>query len=139
ARRIAAPAPFPGSAGADPGPGVDQQAVTRAAVQHRDPVGARRHAAPAPGQAAGASRSGREDHMNVITRGRARRRVVVPIALLLALVSQACGFSHGPDFSIGFRRVALDLSYKDEALAAPPTRENVLVPQPVISNGFFVN
>ena len=77
--------------------------------------------------------------MNVITRGRARRRVVVPIALLLALVSQACGFSHGPDFSIGFRRVALDLSYKDEALAAPPTRENVLIPQPVISNGFFVN
>lgn len=77
--------------------------------------------------------------MNVIARGRGRRTLLAPVVLLACLVTQACGFSHGPDFAIGFRRVALDLSYKDAALAAPPTREDIGIPQPVISNGFFVN
>jgi hypothetical protein len=67
-----------------------------------------------------------------------RRRLLVPMLLLVCLVLEGCGFKRGPDFSIGFRRVALDLSYKDESKAAPPTQENLAIPQPVISSGFFV-
>jgi hypothetical protein len=77
--------------------------------------------------------------MRIIQRVGGRRRWLVPTSLLACLALQACGFGHGPDFNIGFRRVALDLSYKDQALAAPPTPENTLIPQPVISSGLFVN
>lgn len=66
-----------------------------------------------------------------------RSPLVVAIAAAAALAS-ACGFSHGPDFTIGFRRVALDLSYKDEALAKPSEPQHVVIPQPVVSNGLFV-
>lgn len=52
-------------------------------------------------------------------------------AIALGLMMSACGLDHGPSFTIGFRRVALDLSYQDEKLAAPPARQDVVMPQPV--------
>jgi hypothetical protein len=36
------------------------------------------------------------------------------------LVGSACGGGHGPDFTIGFKRLALNLSYKDEKIPLPP-------------------
>ncbi|MDQ1397164.1 MAG: hypothetical protein QOG64_2423, partial [Acidimicrobiaceae bacterium] len=69
---------------------------------------------------------------------RPRRSWVAALIGVVCVGLPACGFSHGPDFAIGFRRVALDLSYKDESLATPPTHEDVVIPQPVVSNGAFV-
>ena len=73
-----------------------------------------------------------------ISRAGRGRGLLIPWLLLVGLAGAACGFTRGPDFSIGFRRVALDLSYKDESKAAPPTQENLTIPQPVISSGIFV-
>ena len=55
-----------------------------------------------------------------------------------ALLASACGFRKGPNFTIGFKRVALDLSYQDVALAAPPTRQDVVIVQPVPSQAAFL-
>jgi hypothetical protein len=44
---------------------------------------------------------------------------LIAIAGALALVSAACGGGHGPDFTIGFKRLALNLSYKDEKIPEP--------------------
>ena len=57
------------------------------------------------------------------------------IGLAVCAVFPACGFHNGPSFDIGFRRVALDLSYKDESLAKPPARQDLVIPQPVMSTG----
>ena len=67
--------------------------------------------------------------MRMIPRARARRSCLATGAVLACLVTSACGFGHGPDFAIGFRRVALDLAYKDEALAKPPPAPEVASPQ----------
>lgn len=64
-------------------------------------------------------------------------RLIVALAAAAAVASQACGFGGGPSFTIGFKRVALDLAYKDEALAKP-TRQDVLTPQPVPSTASFL-
>src|SRR5437763_8291888 len=66
------------------------------------------------------------------------RRTSLVLAALACLVAPACGFGHGPDFTIGFRRVALDLAYQDQALATPPTRQDIVIPQPVLATGTFV-
>ena len=47
------------------------------------------------------------------------KRLLVLLAAL-SLVAGACGGGHGPDFTIGFKRLALDLSYKDEKIPLPP-------------------
>jgi hypothetical protein len=65
-------------------------------------------------------------------------RPVAIDAVSLALATAACGNAGGRDFTIGFKRVALDLSYQDEKLAAPPTREDVVVPQPVPAQAAFL-
>lgn len=66
------------------------------------------------------------------------RRPLVLLGGLLALVAAACGGGSDRDFTIGLKYVAIDLSYKDEELAAPPVREDVLVPQPVASQAAFL-
>ena len=75
--------------------------------------------------------------MRRVARTRARSHWLV-IPVVAAGLLSACGFSHGPDFTIGFRRVALDLSYKDESLAKPSAPQQVAIPQPVAASGFFV-
>lgn len=76
--------------------------------------------------------------MRRISRTTTRRSPVLMVVLAATAVLSACGFNHGPDFTIGFRRVALDLSYKDESLAKPSEPQHVVIPQPVASNGLFV-
>jgi hypothetical protein len=68
---------------------------------------------------------------------RAPRRTVVLLAAC-SIVAGACGSEPVRDFTVGFKRVALDLAYKDEALAAEPTREDILLPQPVPAQAAFV-
>jgi hypothetical protein len=60
------------------------------------------------------------------------------LVVLLALVAQACGGGDDRSFTIGFKRIALDLSYKDETLPSP-TRADVVTPQPVPSYADFLN
>lgn len=72
------------------------------------------------------------------TGARHRRRGAAAALAAAALVSSACGLKHGPDFTIGFRRVALDLSYKDEALAKPPTHQDIVTALPVPSQAAFI-
>src|SRR5947209_8521227 len=57
------------------------------------------------------------------------QRSMLAAGAVMACLASACGFGHGPDFAIGFRRVALDLSYKDPALAKPPAPQEVAGPQ----------
>ena len=45
-----------------------------------------------------------------------RRSPLLVVMLVVGLLSSACGGGAGPDFTIGFKRLALDLSYKDESL-----------------------
>jgi len=68
-----------------------------------------------------------------------RRTPALVLLAVLALLAQACG-GGGNDrsFTIGFKRLALDLSYKDEKLPAP-TRTDILTPQPVPSFAAFLN
>src|SRR3954464_1524024 len=60
------------------------------------------------------------------------------MALLACLVAPACGLGNGPDFTIGFRRVALDLAYQDQAFSTPPAKQDIVIPQPVPAAGTFV-
>src|SRR4051794_36718493 len=63
-------------------------------------------------------------------RARARRhRSWLAAVAVIACLASACGFGHGSDFAIGFRRVALDLSYKDESLAKPAAPQQIASPQ----------
>jgi hypothetical protein len=55
------------------------------------------------------------------------RRVLV-LGVALALVASACGGGRGPDFTIGFKRLALDLSYKDDKIPLPTTPSQIVVP-----------
>ena len=67
------------------------------------------------------------------------RRAVLPIVLAAAcLAGPACGFGHTPDFTIGFRRVSLDLSYKDQAFAKPAAPDQIVIPQPVAATAPLV-
>jgi hypothetical protein len=56
-----------------------------------------------------------------------RKRLLV-LATAMALVGTACGGGRGPDFTIGFKRLALDLSYKDEKIPLPTTPSQIVVP-----------
>ena len=66
------------------------------------------------------------------------RRALSVVGALLAMLAAACGGGSDRDFTIGLKYVAIDLSYKDEALATPPARAEVLVPQPVASQAAFL-
>ncbi|MEY2471106.1 MAG: hypothetical protein QOK28_435 [Actinomycetota bacterium] len=57
-----------------------------------------------------------------------RRRSLGVVLIALSLVATACGGGHGPDFTIGFKRLALDLSYKDETIPLPTTPSQFVVP-----------
>jgi len=63
------------------------------------------------------------------------KRLAFALATCIAL--SACGVHRGPDFTIGLKRIALNLSYKDESKAAPST-PIVLPPQPVPSTSGFM-
>ncbi|MEA3055145.1 MAG: hypothetical protein QOD30_577, partial [Actinomycetota bacterium] len=67
-----------------------------------------------------------------------RRTPTFVLLAVLALLAQACGGGDDRSFTIGFKRLALDLSYKDETLPAP-TRADVVTPQPVPSFAEFLN
>ena len=67
-----------------------------------------------------------------------RRPSALILLAVVALLAQACGGGSDRDFTIGFKRLALDLSYKDETLPAP-TRADVVTPQPVPSFAAFLN
>ncbi|HVT76767.1 MAG TPA: hypothetical protein VHD87_07035 [Acidimicrobiales bacterium] len=56
---------------------------------------------------------------------RARAGVVL---VALSLVAGACGGGRGPDFTIGFKRLALDLTYKDDKIPVPTTPSQIQVP-----------
>jgi hypothetical protein len=56
------------------------------------------------------------------------RRSLGVVFVALSLVAGACGGGHGPDFTIGFKRLALDLSYKDEKIPLPTTPSQFVVP-----------
>jgi hypothetical protein len=66
-----------------------------------------------------------------------RRRAVLVLCVLLALATQACGGGSDRSFTIGFKRLSLDLSYQDESIPTP-TRADVLTPQPVPSLAAFL-
>ena len=68
----------------------------------------------------------------------ARKHGALLAAAALCTVTASCGLGHGPSFTIGFRRVALDLSYKDEALAKPSNPQQTVTPQPVLATSPFV-
>ncbi|MEY2425968.1 MAG: hypothetical protein QOI61_1540 [Actinomycetota bacterium] len=59
-----------------------------------------------------------------------RARVLI-LLTVLGLVASACGGGGGPDFTIGFKRLALDLSYKDEKLPEFFKPGSVNIPQEV--------
>jgi len=65
-----------------------------------------------------------------------RRSVGLVALVLLALVTQACGGGNDRDFTIGFKRLSLDLSYQDEKIPLP-ARADVVTPQPVPGFGAF--
>lgn len=67
-----------------------------------------------------------------------RRTRALVLCAVLAVFAQACGGGSNRDFTIGFKRLALDLSYKDDSLPAP-TRTDVMTPQPVPSFAAFLN
>lgn len=56
------------------------------------------------------------------------RRQVLIIVAALSLVAGACGGGRGPDFTIGFKRLALNLTYKDEKIPEPTTPAQIDVP-----------
>src|SRR5258708_1485408 len=58
--------------------------------------------------------------------------------LLVLLMLPACGFSNTPSFVIGLKRVAVDLSFKDQSKALPPIRKTVFIPGPAPELGSFV-
>jgi hypothetical protein len=64
-------------------------------------------------------------------RRRSRAWTCTAVIAATLVASSACGVSGGRDFTVGFKRVALDLSYKDDALAVVPTRQDIVTPQPV--------
>lgn len=66
-----------------------------------------------------------------------RRSVGLVALVLLALLTQACGGGSDRDFTIGFKRLSLDLSYQDEKIPLP-TRADVVTPQPVAGFGAFL-
>jgi hypothetical protein len=53
------------------------------------------------------------------------------VLTVLGLVASACGGSGGPDFTIGFKRLALELSYKDESLPEFFKPGSVIIPEEV--------
>lgn len=58
-------------------------------------------------------------------------------ALAACIATASCGIHHGPDFTIGLKRMALDLAYKDESKAPPPAAPIILPSQTVPAlNGF---
>jgi hypothetical protein len=60
------------------------------------------------------------------------RRIRNTIVLIAAaLLASACAGDRGPDFTIGFKRLALDLAYKDEKLPEYVTPGSVNLPQEV--------
>lgn len=58
-------------------------------------------------------------------------RRLLTLAVALGLVLCACGGDRGPDFTIGFKRLALDLAYKDEKLPEYVAPNGVVVPPEV--------
>ena len=60
-----------------------------------------------------------------------RRAVLGVAAAALCVALPACSLSHGPNFQIELRRVALDLAFKDESQVKAPSPQQVLAPQPV--------
>jgi hypothetical protein len=59
------------------------------------------------------------------------RRPFLVIVVAIGLVASACGGDRGPDFTIGFKRLALNLSYKDEKLPEYVTPGSITVPEEV--------
>ncbi|HUR77653.1 MAG TPA: hypothetical protein VMZ22_06885 [Acidimicrobiales bacterium] len=59
------------------------------------------------------------------------RRSLLILVVVLGLVSSACGGGGGPDFTIGFKRLALELAYKDEKVPEPTVAGSVTLPDEV--------
>jgi len=72
-----------------------------------------------------------------MTSFRRARRVFV-LCAIAPLLAAACGGSDSRSFTIGFKRLALDLSYKDESIPTP-TSKDVATPQPVPALAAFLN
>jgi hypothetical protein len=65
------------------------------------------------------------------------RLLLALVALAGALVANACGAQNDRNFTIGFKRVALDLAYRDEKIPLPK-RADVVLPQPVPAQAAFL-
>ncbi len=60
-----------------------------------------------------------------------RQTRLLVVMVSLTLLASACGGGRGPDFTIGFKRLALDLSYKDEKLPEFVNPNTVTIPSEV--------
>src|SRR5579885_3185822 len=58
--------------------------------------------------------------------------------LVALMVLAGCGFNSGPSFEIGLKRVAVNLSFKDQTKALPPLRKTIFIPAPAPEIGSFV-